>query len=163
MASSTLSQIMSFLSGDLLFLLVAFILLLIFSLYGGRGRMISLILAYYPASLLFGTLPFIEKLLILQDKMLVVNKIAIFLIFLVPISIVINSYIFSESMYSGSAHFIRVGGLALLALILLVSFSYTTVNYDVFHNFGDSVDVLFNPLSRAFYWNTAIFVALAFM
>lgn len=163
MASSTLSQIGHFLSGDMLFFVVTFILFGIFTLYGGRGRMISLILAYYPASILFNSLPFISKLLILQDKMLVVNKIAIFLIFLVPLSIILNSYIFSESIHSGAQHLFRTGGFALIALILVVMFSYSLVNYDVFHNFSASVDTLFNPASRVFYWNLGIFALLAFL
>ncbi len=163
MASSTFSQIGHFLSGDILFFLVAFLVLGIFTAYGGRGRMISFILAFYPASILFSTLPFINKLLILQDKMLVVNKIAVFLIFLVPLSIILNSYIFSESVHSGGQHLARTGGFALIGLILAVTFSYSTVNYDIFHNFSPSIDALFVPASRIFYWNLGIFALLAFL
>ena len=162
-ASSTLSQIGHFLKGDMLFFVVGFVLLLIATLYAGKGRVISLILAYYPASMLFNTLPFINKLLILQDKMLVLNKIAIFLIFLIPLSIIINSYIFSESIHTGAPHLLRMVGLALIMLVLVVIFSYSVVNYDVFHNFTSSTDSLFTPLSRIFYWDVGIFFILAFL
>ncbi len=162
-ASSTFSQIGHFLKGDMLFFVVGFIMFLIIALYAGKGRVISFILAYYPASILFSTLPFINKLLVLQDKMLVLNKIAVFLIFLVPLSIIINSYIFSESMHSGVQHLFRTSGLALIMLILVVVFSYSVVNYDSLHNFTTSTDALFTPLSRIFYWNIGIFALLAFL
>lgn len=162
-SSSTLSQIGHFLKGDMLFFVAGFILFLVFALYAGKGRVISLILAYYPASILFNSLPFLNKLLVLQDKMLVINKIAIFLIFLVPLSIIINSYIFSESMHSGAQHLIRTSVLALLMLFLVVIFSYSVVNYDTFHNFTTSTDILFTPISRIFYWNIGIFAILAFI
>lgn len=163
MASSTLSQIGHFLSGDMLFFVVTFIIFFIFTLYGGRGRVISLILAYYPASLLFTTLPFINKLLILQDKLLVINKIAIFFIFLVPISIIINSYIFSESAHSGASHLLRTAMFGLIMLSMTVMFSYNLVNYNVFHDFSSSIDSLFVPASRIFYWNIGFFLLLAFL
>ena len=163
MASSTISQIGHFLSGDLPFFVATFLLFAIFTLYFGRGRIVSLILAYYPATILFNSLPFINRLLILQDKMLIVNKIAIYFIFLIPLSIVLNNYVSSESTYSGASHLVRTGGFALIALILLIMFSYSTVNYDLFHSFGDSVDHLFTPLSRVFYWNLGIFTLLAFL
>ena len=162
-ASSTLSQIGHFLKGDMLFFVVGFILFLVFALYAGKGRVISVILAYYPASILFNTLPFINKLMVLQGNMLVLNKIAIFLIFLVPLSIIINSYIFSESMHSGAQHLLRTAGLALILLVLTVAFSYSVVNYDAFHNFTSSTDALFNPASKVFYWNFGIFALLAFL
>ncbi len=162
-ASSTLSQIGHFLKGDMLFFVVGFVLFLVFALYAGKGRVISIILAYYPASILFSTLPFINKLMVLQGNMLVLNKIAIFLIFLVPLSIIINSYIFSESMHSGAQHLLRTAGLALVLLVLTVAFSYSVVNYDAFHNFTTSTDVLFSPVGKVFYWNFGIFALLAFL
>ncbi|KND47596.1 MAG: hypothetical protein AB201_01535 [Parcubacteria bacterium C7867-006] len=164
MASSTLSQIGHFLSGDMLFFVVAFILFLIFTLYLGRGKMISLILAYYPATVLYTSIPFIDKILFLKgDSGLVLNKIGIFLIIFIPLSIIMNYYIFSESISTGASHLIRTSGFALIALILMVMFSYSTVNYDVFHNFSGSIDSLFVPATRIFYWNVGIFALLAFL
>ena len=163
MASSTFSQIGHFLTGDMLFFVTSFIIFLVFTLYAGKGRVISLILAYYPASILFSTLPFLNKLLVLQDKMLVLNKIAVFMIFLIPLSIIINSYVLSESIHTGAQHLFRTAVLALILLSLVVIFSYSVVNYDVFHNFTSSTDVLFSPTSKIFYWNIAIFAILAFI
>lgn len=160
-ATNTLSQIGHFLKGDMLFFVVCFLIFGIFTLYAGRGRMLSLIFAYYPATILFNNLPFINKLLVLDGSMLVVNKIALFLIFLLPLSIIIKSYIFSESMYSGLSHILRTGGFAIIGLVFVVMFSYTTVNYDVFHNFLPSIDSLFNPINKVFYWNLGIFALLA--
>lgn len=162
-ATNTLSQIGHFLKGDMLFFVVGFIIFLVFALYAGKGRVVSLILAYYPASTLFNALPFINKLLILQDKMLIINKIAIFLIFLIPISIIINDYIFSQSIHTGVQNLLRTSVLSLVMLSLVIIFSYSVVNYDALYNFTPSTDALFNPISRIFYMNIGIFAILAFI
>ena len=135
-ASSTLSQIGHFLKGDMLLFVTAFALFLIFALYAGRGRVVALILAYYPATILYSSIPFINKLIVLHtEKLIVLNKIAIFIILLIPITIILNYYLSSYSDHSGASHLIRSGGFALIALSLMFLFSYNLVNYDVFHKF----------------------------
>jgi hypothetical protein len=161
MASTTLSKIGHFLSGDMLFFVVVYILLFVAIAYFRKGKMISAILAFYPASILYNSFPFLDKLLFLhQDGMAIFNKFAVFLLFFVPIFIVVNSY---ETNYSSISNIISTGGLALIGLALIVMFSYTVINYDYFHDFSPSVDALFTPLNRIFYWNAGIFALLAFL
>lgn len=127
-ASQTLSQIGHFLTGDMLFFVITFVLFMILTLYGGRGRMVSLILAYYPATLIYTSIPFLSKLIVLHgDKLIILNKIGIFVLLLVPLSIVLNYYIFSESIHSGAMHLLRSGGFALVGLVLVVMFSYLSL------------------------------------
>ena len=164
MASSTFSQIGHFLPGDILFFVVMFIICGVFAIYFGRGRMVSVILAFYLAGILYSSFPFMNKLLVLQgEKLLLFNKLGIFLLFLVPISLILYRYLFSESEYSGSSHLIRTAGLALIGVIIVVMTSYTVLSYDALHNFSPSIDALFMPTARIFYWNTGIIALLALL
>ncbi len=149
-------------SSDMLFLIVTFIVFSACSMYFGRGRMISFVLAFYPATLLFRSFPFMEKLTILSgDKLILLNHIAIFLLFLIPLNIIINRYIFSASEYSGSSNIFRSLGLGLLATILLLLFSYQTLNFDALHNFAPGIDNLFSSSNKLFYANLAPLALLA--
>ncbi|OHB13335.1 MAG: hypothetical protein A2Y49_00545 [Candidatus Zambryskibacteria bacterium RIFCSPLOWO2_12_39_8] len=143
-------------------LVVLFIIFLAYTLFFGRKMMISLILAFYPATLLYKTFPFIQKLLVVSgDKFLIINKIVIFLVFLVPLFIIISRYISSESSYTGSSHIIRTVGLAIVGVILILLFSYSTVSLDPIYNFSSSIDILFSTTDRVFWWNLAPLLVLA--
>lgn len=161
MSTTTLADIYQSVTGDTLFFIVSFVLFMVFTLYVDRGRIISFILAFYPATILFNSVPFMDKLLVLHDNMLILNKVAIFLIFLVPISIVIRNHMISDSFYAGLSRLFRAAGFAAIATVLVVMFSYEVVNYNVFHDFSPHIDALFNPATRIFYWNIGIFALLA--
>lgn len=158
------SNISGLVSGDIGFLLVLFVVVIGFSFYAGRGSIISAIISFYPASLLYKTFPFLDKVIFLTgDKLIVFNKIGLFLLFLIPITIIVNRFIFSVSGYGGGENMLRLAGLALAFLILVILFSYTTVNYDVFHNFSASFDSLFGVEERQFYWILAPLALLAIL
>ena len=153
---------MGSISTDIAVLLVVFFAFFFYTIYFGKNRTISFILAYYPALFLYNTFPWVSKLLILTGaKLLALNKVGIFLIFLLPISIVINRFIFAES--GGGTHIIRVGGLALICLTLVLLFYYTTVDLSIFHDFGSHVDVLFNTPAKVWGSNLAALILLAFL
>ena len=149
---------------DVALLLVVLLILFFYAMYFGRNRIVSFILAFYPASFLYSIFPFSEKLTILHgDIPLLFNKIGIFLIFFLPLNIIINRYIFAESDYSGNSHMFRTFGLALASLILLVLFSYTIINLNILHNFSETIDVLFVGTVRIFWWNVAPLAIMAFL
>ncbi|KKR45459.1 MAG: hypothetical protein A3G47_00605 [Candidatus Zambryskibacteria bacterium RIFCSPLOWO2_12_FULL_39_45] len=163
---STITSYLSYFKGlfsfDMAVLVVLFIIFLAYTLFFGRKMMISLILAFYPATLLYKTFPFIQKLLVVSgDKFLIINKIVIFLVFLVPLFIIISRYISSESSYTGSSHIIRTVGLAIVGVILILLFSYSTVSLDPIYNFSSSIDILFSTTDRVFWWNLAPLLVLA--
>ncbi len=162
--SSILSQVQAFLASDPIFFVVVFVIFGAATLYFGRGWMVSFILSFFPASILYTAFPFLEKLLVLKgDNLLPLNKLVIFLLFLVPICIIVKKFIYAESIDSGSMHFLRTGIFALIGLVLVVMLSYSTVNYDAYHNFSPTIDTLFTPVTRIFYWNIGIFGLLAFL
>ena len=161
---SKFTSLFSVFSSDLTFLISIFIILLVFALYFGKGRMVSFILAFYPATLLYKSFPFTEKLIFLSgDKLILLNKLAIFLAFFAVLNIIINRYIFSASEYTGSQGLLRSGGLAVSAMVLVLLFTYTTLNLDLFHDFSPTIDTLFTAGNRVFYWNILPLAILALL
>lgn len=162
--SSITSKLSSFLSGDIIFLLAIFLLLFVLSMYFGKGRFASVILAFYPATILFKSFPFMTNLMVMTgDKGILFNKIVIFLIFLIPVYLVINKYVSHYGEYGTGEGALRSGGYAAALLILIVTFSYTTVNFDLIHNFGSQIDAIFEGAGRIFWWNIAPLALLAFL
>ena len=159
---SKIGSLFKLFSGDAIFLITLVVLFLALGLYIGKGKLVSLILSFYPTTLLFNTFPFMSRAVLLHgDKLVVCNKLAIFLLFFIPINIIVDRYVFAESFGSSTSNALKVAGLALAVTILLVLFSYTTINYDVFHNFSAQIDLLFSTPARLFYWNLVPIVLLA--
>ena len=165
--SSLVTKYKSFfgdLSSDIIYLLAIFFVLFAYAMYFGRGRIVSFILAFYPATLLYNTFPFMEKVILLKgEKLILLNQLGVFLLFLVLLNIIINRYIISISDYSSSSHIMRNGGLAFISLVLIVVFSYGTLNLDLFHDFAPPIDNLFNGEDKIFYWNIVSIIFLAFI
>ena len=143
-------------STDFIVLAGIFFVFFFYALYFGRNRIISLIFAFYPSALLYQIFPYFDKLIILQgDKLIILNKLVIFLIFFLPLNIIFSRYIFSESKYSGASHIFRIIGLSLCSLVLFVLFTYTVINLNIFHDFSPTIDLLFTGSTRLFLWNIA--------
>ena len=159
--SAILNKVTSALSGDLVFLLVLFVVLFICTLYFGKNRMASIVLAFYPTTFLYNSFPFINKFIVLSgDRGVIINKILIFLVFFVLVSVAINKYV---ALYNESSNAFRKGLLAFAVLILILVFSYTTVSLDLFHDFSTSIDALFGSTNMIFWWSLAPLVILAFI
>ena len=143
-------------STDVIVLAGIFFVFFFYALYFGRNRVISLIFAFYRATFLYQIFPYIDKLIILQgDKFIVLNKLAIFLIFFLPLNIIINRYIFAESGHSGASHIFRITGFSLCCLVLFMLFSYNIINLNLFYNFSPTIGALFIGTTRLFLWNLA--------
>jgi hypothetical protein len=152
---SVFSKIRDIFSADLTVLSVAFIVFFIYGMYFGRNRLISLVLSFYLATFLYRIFPYADKLTFLSgDNLALLNKIGIFLLFFLPLTIIINRYIISHE-YSGTSHMIRTAGLAFAAVIVLMLFSYTVTNLDHFYTFSPTISSLFAGESRVFWWNIA--------
>ena len=146
---------------DIMFLVVLFVLVCAYSFYAGKSRIISFILAFYPAQLLYTQFPFIDKLLILKgDGLVVLNKAIIFLIFFIPLNILISRYVFAESGYGGSAHVLRIAGFSLAGVVVFLLFSYSIVSLDLLYNFSPTVDALFSTPDKVFWWHLAPLLVL---
>lgn len=159
--SGLLTKITSSLSGDFLYLLVVFVLVFICSVYFSKSRMVSLILAFYPATFLYNQIPYFDKILFLKgDTLIVLNKLAIFLVLFILTSVVINKHTFT---YNESSGFLGKIGLSISLLVLFMVFSYSIVNLDVFHDFSGSIDTLFMGLGRVFAWSLLPFIILMFI
>ena len=166
-----MSSITKFFSGgighyftnDIVILVLLFVFFFVYSLYLGKGAIISLILAFYPAQFFYEHFPFINSVMFLKgDTLVLLNKIGIFLLFLIPITILFGRYIFHDSGY-GSAHYFRIAGYSLLAVALVLVFSYSIISLDGVHNFSPFIDALFTGVDHIFYWNIAPIAVLFFL
>lgn len=159
---SKLPSIGGIFASDIGFLIALFLVILGLAFFIGRSSLIALILSFYPASLLYKTFPFASKAIFLKgDMLLTFNKLGLFLLFLIPITIIIGKFIFSASEYGRGDGNLRLFGLSIAFLILVVFFSYNVVSYDVFHNYGAQIDTIFTITDSQFYWNVAPIALLA--
>lgn len=142
-------------SSDIFILVAVFVIFFIYALSFGKNSIISLILAFYPTQLLYEHFPFMNSLLVLKgDWLLLLNKVLIFLVFLIPLYILINRYVFHDSGYGGT-HYARMIGYAAAMVIIVLIFSYSIISLDAIHNFSPSIDVLFTGTDRIFWWQLA--------
>ncbi len=157
-----MSTITSFLNGngnilgsDIFIIVLLFIFFFCYALYFGKNIIIATILAFYPAQFFYQNFPFMNNLLVLKgDPLLLLNKVLIFLLFLIPLSILIGRYVFQDSGY-GSAHYFRSAGYALAMIILVLIFDYSVVSLSLAHNFSPTISMLFSDPTRIFLWNLA--------
>jgi len=147
----------SFISTDIIALVVLFIIFFSYALYFGKNRMISLILSFYPALYLFSSFPFTDKLIFMEGGIaLLINQIVLFLIFLIPLDIIIGRYV-SSAGYGGSKY-LKMIGYSIALVVLVLVFSYSVVSLDSFYNFGSSVDNIFS--NDYMFWLTLIPLAI---
>ena len=154
----------NYFSADAIFLIIVFAVFFAFGLYFGKGRLISLILSSYIAAPLYKFFPFFDKFLVVTgDNLLVINKIVLLLMFLVPLWIIIDRYIFSETITTGLANSLKTAVLALMVVLIVVTFSYSLINYDVYHNFSDKFDQIFSSTQILFYIELVPLISIAFL
>lgn len=162
--SSILTTLKGIFSGDTLAIVILLAFFFAYASFLGRGKLISLILAFFPATILFNSFPFANSLIVMSgDKLITLNKVAVFLIFLVPVSYVIDRYMFATSDFTGSTKILRTLGLSICAVTMVLIFSYSTVSLDALYNFSPQIDSLFTGLDRLFYWNIGVLALLAFL
>ena len=146
------------------FVVLAGLLILFFAytMYFGKSRIISAIIAFYPAVFLYKLFPSIDKFLVLKgDALMTLNEILIFLVFFVPINIIISRFIFSDSGF-GSSKVLRTVGLSLVSVVLVLIFTYSVVSLDIVYNFSQPIDGLFLA-GNMFYWDLAPVILLFFL
>ena len=165
--SSVLSKISDLLTSDPIFLLALFAIFFFYAMYFGRGKIVSIIISFYPAMILYRAFPFFDKLASFSSKAgetgLVLEKLGIFLVFLVIINTILGRYVFSESIHTGAPHLLRTAGFSVALVLLVILFSYNTANFDILHNFSPSIDAIFARSGIEFWWNLAPLIILAFL
>ncbi len=149
-------------TNDISFLFGLFVLFFIYALYGSKARILSYIFAFYPAVMLYNSFPFTEKLLfVTSEQWLVWNKFLIFLLFFVPISIIISRFVFRESYES--KHYIRALLYALACVSLVLLFWYSVLSFDVWYDFSSHIDAWFATPVREYLWYIAPLLLLMFV
>lgn len=142
-------------SFDIIVLAIAFFVIFLFGMYFGKAHLVSLIVSFYPAMLLYERLPFLEWFVFLKgENLITLNKLIVFVVLLVLIDIIILRFIFSESK-GGPVHFIHIVAGSLAFLILLLILTYSVINLDMIHDFSPTIDNLFMNSPHTFWWNLA--------
>jgi hypothetical protein len=168
------SQVLSItrsVSSDVLILGVAFVVFFLYSIYFGRNKTVALVFAYYPAVLLYKTFPFLSKLMLVGNNptLLALNQVVLFLIFFLPLNIIISRFIFIESIHAGkpsmlhNVHIFRNVGLSFVCLTVVVLFSYTVVDLSPLHTFSSAIHMLFATPGRVWGMNLLPLALLAFL
>ena len=158
-----IAKILSFFSGDILFLVVVCVIFLGYVVYFGRNQAVSLILAFYPALFFYKMFPYVNKLIVLHgEKLITLNQICIFLVLLMVLNFVIDKYVFSSSELGGSFGIVYNLLLSFAMLVLVLVFSYTTVSIDPLYNLSSTIDNLFAG-NNPFWWSLVPFLVLAFI
>ncbi len=143
-ASTSFFSIPKFFAGDLAFFVFLFAIFFILTVYFGRGVIVSFILGFYITIVLYSTLPSIEKFIFLSgEKLVLLNTLLIFSVILLPLTIIINRYIYSPSEYSSSIGMLKAVAYSIASSILVVAFSYMVIDYDLFHDFSAIIDSIF--------------------
>ncbi len=147
---------------DFILLGIIFVLLTVYGIYLGRNRLISFILSFYAATFLYNIFPFTEKLMFsTKGDWVVLNKILIFLMFFLPLNIIINKHLSASYESVSGKGVLKTSLFAIMALALILVFSYSVVNFDSYYNFSPTIDALFTE-SRIFWWQLAplVFVTI---
>lgn len=154
-------KIISALSGDIAFFVALFIVIFLCAMYFGKNRMASLILAFYPATMLYKSFPYLNKLIFLSgDREIVINKIVIFLVLFGFVNFIVRKYI---DLFGESGGIFKKVGLSVAILIVILLFSYNVISLNVFHVFSSSIDTLFTNTNLIFWENLAPLVILMFV
>lgn len=140
------------LTADLIVVGITLLIFFLISLYFGKAKLISLILAYYPAVLLYNSFPYLQSILFAKgESLLILNKLVVFLIILILLSIAIGRFIFSESGYGGS-HVVRHIGFSVAATVLFFVFIHSIITINFIYKFSPSIEVLFGTADKIFWW-----------
>jgi len=142
------------------------ILALVFAAYGiffGKGKLISIILSFYPAVYIFDSIPYFKKILtsapITFSEALI--QILIFLALFIPINFVLRHFIHGEFSSSRIKKVLEAGILGLTATSLVILFTYHGINLQKIYNFSSGIDSLFLS-GNIFWWLLAPFVIIFF-
>ena len=136
-----------------------------YGLMMGKGRIVSLILSFFPAAFLFRYLPFLKTFSVSSPTTSgdVLTQVLLFLVLLIPIHLLLNHYISSDfSFASPIRKFFEslILGSATASLFILAS--YQVINIKSFYNFSGGIDNLFTG-NLLFYWLLLPFIALFLM
>lgn len=143
------------------------ILAVIFASYGiffGKGKLISIILSFYPSVYIFDSIPYFKK--ILSGSPITLSEAVvqglIFLALFIPINFVFKHFIHGEFSFSRIRKVLEAGILGLTATSLVILFSYHVINLQKIYNFSAGIDALFLG-TNIFWWLLAPFVVIFLM
>ncbi len=155
---STLTSV----SSDTLIILVLLVIILGIGFKFGRNQLVSLILAIYVAAFLYVNIFFASNFVFVEksSSMLFWNKLGIFLLFLIPVNLLINKSL--GGYESRGNRFVKIGLLAIALLGLTLAIFYHVVPITSVHNFSSGIDKLFASSTAYTLWLLIPLIVLFF-
>ncbi len=145
--------------------LITFVVLLMFTMVRGRRAIISLILGLYFALLLSLKFPYYAKFNGVLGNMLSESTISIlvFVLFVLLSSLLMNRLLFYRIDEGAFQSFPKKILLALMATILVMTYSYHVLPITNLVNPGEPASMLFSPNGYFFWWLVLPLVGLFFL
>jgi hypothetical protein len=138
---------------------VIFAVIAIFTAYGiffGKGKILSLLLAFYPATLVLRAIPQFNNPLGSPDTY---TQLGLFLIVFIVLFYIFNHFIQGQFSFSHVRKTLEASVFGLTAASLTIYFTYHVVNLQKIYNFSPSIDNLFMG-NTSFWWLLAPFVII---
>ena len=159
-AQSIIQSFLSF-SSDAIIIAGIAILFTAYAMFFGKGKIVSLILGFYPSVYLFKNVPYVKKLvsttpITISDAL---TQLVLFLILFIPISFVISKYIYAEFSFSRVKKVVSSTIFGGAATVLTLVFLYHVVNIQKIYNFSTGIDSLFIG-NHLFWWLLAPFAII---
>jgi len=161
----TISRTLASLSTDVFILAICFAVFLVFGLYFGKGKLISLLLAFYPAAFLFSIFPYLSLMVPAKTAPLqqVVIESVVFGVFFLAIYYFLQRLIWLDFSFSTVAKFVEAGILSLSGVILVILYMKVVVPFGGVYSFSGWIAPLFATKNLIFWWFFAPLVALFFI
>lgn len=152
------------LSLDAIIIIAVFILFFGYGLKFGKDRIISLILSFYFAFILYSSVPYLDTLTFLKDTdtQVFISKALIFLIFLFISNFIIKRFVYTEFSSKQVKRFFEAGILSVGATILTLALYNTIAPAESVYNFGAPISNLFSSADLFFWWLVAPLAILFF-
>ncbi len=148
-------SILSF-SSDVVIIVALTAIFASIGLFFGKSRLVAIILAFYPVSLILSTFPYLKSV-----PQTIFSEIVIFLVFYF-ITFYLFSFILSTQFsYQKIKRFLEAVLLGLTATALTIVTAYHTIDLTSIYNFSGSIDRLF--LGDMYFWWLIIPLGILFI
>ncbi len=155
---TVLAPVMHFIhtvSGVTLDVIVLAIVLVVFAsigFYFGRGKLIALVLAFYPAVLLYEAFPYVEKFTFWRGSVgqVGLSHLLIFFILFIVCYLVIHSVYHDDITISGGERMMQIGVLSLSLLIVGMVLTHIVIPITGVYDFTPTVAGLFR--NNLYFW-----------
>lgn len=151
------------LSSDTLFLIILIAVFLFIGLRKGKGVLVTIIVSLYISTFLYSYTFLVKSLVFVSDDpfKLFWNHLAIYVLFFVPVYIILNKIISTEGD-RGPVGFVKVGLLSVVLVGFTIAILYHFLSLSSVYNFSSSINDLFASKNSLRVWMILPLLSLFF-